>query len=79
MGATEGHLILIVVVLLASPLVVAVQAMLKQQTLAANFPMLLRWNFHRLMLGQSMSFYQDEFAGRVATSAVCRTIRPSTM
>jgi ATP-binding cassette subfamily B multidrug efflux pump len=66
----KGTLILIVVVLLASPLVVAVQAMLKQQTLAANFPMLLRWNFHRLMLGQSMSFYQDEFAGRVATKVM---------
>ena len=25
------------------------------------FPMRLRWNFHRLMLGQSLSFYQDEF------------------
>ena len=66
----RGTLITIVVVLLASPLVVAVQAMLKPQTLAANFPMLLRWNFHRLMLGQSMSFYQDEFAGRVATKVM---------
>ena len=66
----RGTLITIVVVLLASPLVVAVQAMLKQQALAANFPMLLRWNFHRLMLGQSMSFYQDEFAGRVATKVM---------
>lgn len=65
-----GNLTVIVLVLLASPLVVAVQAMLKQQTLAANFPMLLRWNFHRLMLGQSMSFYQDEFAGRVATKVM---------
>ncbi len=37
----------------------------KHQTLAINFPMRLRWNFHRLMLGQSMAFYQDEFAGRV--------------
>ena len=32
--------------------------------------MRLRWNFHRLMLGQSMSFYQDEFAGRVATKVM---------
>ena len=69
--AQQGStLTMIVLVLLASPLVVAVQAMLKQQTLAANFPMLLRWNFHRLMLGQSMSFYQDEFAGRVATKVM---------
>ena len=32
--------------------------------------MRLRWNFHRLMLGQSMSFYQDEFAGRIATKVM---------
>ena len=32
--------------------------------------MRLRWNFHRLMLGQSMSFYQDEFAGRVAAKVM---------
>jgi ATP-binding cassette subfamily B multidrug efflux pump len=32
--------------------------------------MRLRWNFHRLMLEQSMSFYQDEFAGRIATKVM---------
>ena len=32
--------------------------------------MRLRWNFHRLMLGQSMSFYQDEFAGRIAAKVM---------
>ena len=63
-------LALLAAALLASPIVLTIQAMLKQQTLAANFPMLLRWNFHRLMLGQSMSFYQDEFAGRVATKVM---------
>ncbi len=80
--AEQGHnLMWIAIVLLASPLVVAVQAMLKQQTLAANFPMLLRWNFHRLMLGQSMSFYQDEFAGRVATKVMqtALAVRDSVM
>ena len=55
--AEQGdHLALLAVALLASPLVLTIQAMLKQQTLAANFPKLLRWNFHRMMLGQSMSF-----------------------
>jgi ATP-binding cassette subfamily B multidrug efflux pump len=57
-------------VLTASIALVALQTILKHQTLAANFPMRLRWNFHRLMLGQSMSFYQDEFAGRVATKVM---------
>jgi ATP-binding cassette subfamily B multidrug efflux pump len=32
--------------------------------------MRLRWVFHRHMLGQSLAFYQDEFAGRVATKVM---------
>jgi len=64
------QLLLLAGVLAVSPLVVWVFALLKYQVLFANFPMRLRWNFHRLMLGQSMTFYQDEFAGRVATKVM---------
>jgi ATP-binding cassette subfamily B multidrug efflux pump len=63
-------LLLLAGVIIASPLLVALQALIKQQTLAGSFPMLLRWNFHRLMLGQSMGFYQDEFAGRISTKVM---------
>ena len=66
----RGSLLLLAAILAASPLVVALQTMLKHQALAANFPMRLRWNFHRLLLQQSMGFYQDEFAGRVATKVM---------
>ncbi len=65
-----GTLLGLATLLLLSPLVVTLQTTLKHQTLAGNFPMRLRWNFHRLMLGQSMSFYQDEFAGRVAAKVM---------
>ncbi|MGJ7489777.1 ABC transporter ATP-binding protein [Variovorax sp. ZT4R33] len=58
--------------LAASIVVVALQTIVKHQTLAINLPMRLRWNFHRLMLGQSMAFYQDEFAGRI-TAKVMQT------
>lgn len=43
---------------------------LRYQSLQGVFPMRLRWNFHRLMLGQSMGFYQDEFAGRVSAKVM---------
>jgi ATP-binding cassette subfamily B multidrug efflux pump len=66
----RGSLLLLAAILAASPIVVALQTMLKHQTLAANFPMRLRWNFHRLLLRQSMGFYQDEFAGRIATKVM---------
>ena len=67
---SREKLLLLAGVLLLSPLAVWVQTMLKHQALAGNFPMRLRWNFHRLMLGQSMNFYQDEFAGRIATKVM---------
>ncbi|KGM39710.1 multidrug ABC transporter ATP-binding protein [Aquabacterium sp. NJ1] len=67
---SRDKLLLLAVILLLSPLAVLLQTLLKHQTLAGNFPMKLRWNFHRLMLGQSMGFYQDEFAGRVATKVM---------
>ncbi|VEJ09040.1 ABC transporter-like protein [Actinobacillus delphinicola] len=40
------------------------------EALQGNFPMRLRWDFHRRMLGQSLSFYQDEFAGRVSAKVM---------
>ena len=63
-------LLLLAAVLLGSTLLMALQSMYKHQALSGNFPMLLRWNFHRMMLQQSMHFYQDEFAGRVATKVM---------
>jgi ATP-binding cassette subfamily B multidrug efflux pump len=65
-----GKLLLLAAIVLGSVALVAVQTMLKHQALAGNFPMRLRWKFHRLMLGQSMSFYQDEFAGRVSAKVM---------
>jgi ATP-binding cassette subfamily B multidrug efflux pump len=46
-------LLLLAAVLLGSTRLVALQTMLKHQALAGNFPMRLRWNFHRLMLGRA--------------------------
>jgi ATP-binding cassette subfamily B multidrug efflux pump len=65
-----GLLLVLGAVVIASIGVVALQTIVKHQTLAINFPMRLRWNFHRLMLGQSMAFYQDEFAGRLTTKVM---------
>jgi ATP-binding cassette subfamily B multidrug efflux pump len=65
---TMGHKMMLLGGIVALSIVVVVLwTMLKFQTLQGNFPMRLRWNFHRMMLGQSMGFFQDEFAGRVTT------------
>src|SRR5450830_954138 len=66
----RSSLMWLAVVLIGSPLLIALQTFFKHQTMAGAFPMMLRWKFHRLMLNQSMSFYQDEFAGRVAAKVM---------
>jgi len=65
--AQRGTVLGIVAVLLFSTALLALHTQVMHQVLAINFPMRLRWVFHRLMLGQSMSFYADEFAGRITT------------
>ncbi|MCV5276751.1 ABC transporter ATP-binding protein, partial [Escherichia coli] len=35
-----------------------------------NYPMSIRWLAHRYLLNQSLNFYQDDFAGRVATKVM---------
>jgi ATP-binding cassette subfamily B multidrug efflux pump len=55
------------VVLFALPATVWFHSLINQQTLMGNYPMRIRWQVHRYLLKQSMAFYQDEFAGRIAT------------
>lgn len=57
-------------VLLASICLVALRTTMQHQVLAINLPLRLRWNFHRLMLRQSLSFFADEFAGRITTKVM---------
>jgi len=64
------HLLILAAILAASPLLVALQAWIKYQSIAPVFPMRLRWIFHGRMLNQSMSFFQDEFAGRIAAKVM---------
>jgi ATP-binding cassette subfamily B multidrug efflux pump len=66
----RAHLLALAGVLAGSTVLIALQSFIRRQTLAGNFAMRLRWDFHRNMLAQSLSFYQDEFAGRVATKVM---------
>jgi ATP-binding cassette subfamily B multidrug efflux pump len=55
------------IVLVVLPTMVWFHSLINQQTLMGNYPMRIRWQVHRYLLKQSMTFYQDEFAGRIAT------------
>ncbi|MCR9626289.1 ABC transporter ATP-binding protein/permease [Vibrio antiquarius] len=60
-----GTLLLVVM-----PILVIVYSLLVHQTLLGNYPMSIRWLAHRYLLNQSLNFYQDDFAGRVATKVM---------
>ena len=57
-------------VLLVLPLTVLMHSSVIHQALLGNYPMRIRWQAHRYLLGQSLSFYQNEFAGRIATKVM---------
>jgi ATP-binding cassette subfamily B multidrug efflux pump len=64
------HLLILAAILASSTLIVGLQSLIRRQSLAGNFAMRLRWDFHRKMLAQSLAFYHDEFAGRVAAKVM---------
>ena len=68
----EGDTLIIMggIVLIALPGLVLLHAAIVHQTLLGNYPMVVRWLAHRYLLKQSLGFYQDEFAGRIATKVM---------
>ncbi|WP_394129803.1 ABC transporter ATP-binding protein [Shewanella maritima] len=59
-----------VIVLVIIPLLTWLHASIVYQGLLGNYPMAIRWQSHRYLLKQSIAFYQDDFAGRVATKVM---------
>ncbi|MBN9243552.1 MAG: ABC transporter ATP-binding protein [Mesorhizobium sp.] len=58
---------MVLVVAVFLPAAVMLSSFNTYQTLFGNYPMRIRWQVHRYLIKQSMAFYQDEFAGRIAT------------
>ena len=56
--------------LVGLPLLVIAQSTIIHQVLLGNYPMIGRWQMHRYLLRQSMNFFANEFAGRVATKVM---------
>ena len=63
-----------VLVLFIIPSLVLLHALIVYQGLLGNYPMSIRWLAHRYLLKQSVSFYQNDFAGRIATKVMQTSI-----
>ncbi|MGF1870272.1 ABC transporter ATP-binding protein [Photobacterium indicum] len=70
--AEEGGQLIVMslIVLVVVPSLVFLHSLLLHQTLLGNYPMAIRWLAHRYLLKQSVSFYQNDFAGRIATKVM---------
>lgn len=58
------------IVLVILPFLIILESTITHQSIMGNYPMRIRWLAHKYLLKQSLSFYQDEFAGRVATKVM---------
>ena len=58
------------VIVLARPLMIMLQQLLIDQTLVPSFTNLVRWQTHRYVLRQSVGFFADDFAGRIASKII---------
>ena len=63
-------ILMAVVILLIIPGVSLLNSLIVHQSILGNYGMIMRWQMHRYLLRQSMSFFADEFAGRVATKVM---------
>eukprot|EP00873_Tetraselmis_striata_P003778 jgi/Tetstr1/424042/TSEL_014653.t1 len=58
------------VLLIVLPILALLWELFFHQALIGNYPMVIRWQVHRYLLRQSVGFYQDDFAGRIATKVM---------
>ncbi len=73
--------IMLAVVLVVLPLLGLIHSLFLQQGIMGNYAMRIRWQMHRYLLRQSMGFYANEFAGRIATKVMQTSLalRDATM
>ena len=67
-GATLAFMAFVALIL--RPAVALLHDLLVHQSVAPCFTNLIRWQTHRYVLRQSMGFYQNDFAGRIATKII---------
>ncbi|HHS89496.1 MAG TPA: ABC transporter ATP-binding protein [Rhodobacteraceae bacterium] len=59
-------IVVTLLVLFLRPALITINSLLLEQTLVGNMQERVRWRAHKHMLGQSMSFFQNDFAGRLS-------------
>lgn len=63
-------LITLLLLLSIEPFIRLIRLLIKFQIVQGNLPMRQRWNFHRILLNQSLNFFHDEFSGGLANKVM---------
>ena len=58
------------VIVVARPIATIIHDLLVQQSLAPSFTNLVRWQTHRYVLRQTVGFFTNDFAGRIAAKII---------
>ncbi|HBS27251.1 MAG TPA: multidrug ABC transporter ATP-binding protein [Gammaproteobacteria bacterium] len=58
------------VAIILRPVVFGIHSLIKHQTIVPTFMNLVRWQNHRYVMRQSLAFFQNDFAGRIATKVM---------
>lgn len=66
----KALIIMLVMAGLILPIATILHSLLLHQTVSSNYPMQIRWQVHRYLLCQSLSFFSEEFAGRIANKVM---------
>jgi ATP-binding cassette subfamily B multidrug efflux pump len=77
----RAFLVMGVVILVVRPLAQLAHDLLVQQTIAPGMTNLIRWQTHRYVLRQSLTYFANDFAGRIASNIVqsAASLRDSTV
>jgi ATP-binding cassette subfamily B multidrug efflux pump len=66
----RDFVVMMVVLGLVWPVLIFVHSLLLRQAVSNNLPTLVRWQTHRHVIRQSLAFFTNDYAGRVASKIV---------
>lgn len=70
-GLIDGHgvalLLMLLAVFIGRTLVLSLAALVEEQAIVPGFNNLVRWQAHSVVYRQSLSFFQNDFSGRIVT------------
>lgn len=64
------YLLVFGMLIILSPITIMFLTLFKFQTIQGNFPMMLRWKFHKVLLKRDVDFFSNEFSGDLATKVM---------